>query len=386
MATSRKTVAIVGGGWKRSDDVTEPLARDGFDVRPFPISATALPADTVAVLVLVDSTPEAAAAFTRRCRLEAPTPRPVLWLFDLDAVRYAATGFDAGADVCLVRPVDANILVAQLNVLLRSYAELARGAPKGGNTFDLSERLAKLFRQTDADAALARRAVSAFTPTEPIIAEGWAADRVHAPAARGGVHTFGVRPDGDGLRVALATAVGLGSSTGSVLVEAVTRHLLTSNDSPAAALTDANRRVRELGLPDTSMLAATVGVLSGGTAVLACGGHPPPVFVPADAPASLWHGVGAFLGQSDAGYSDIRGEVGPGERLLLLAGGAAADKRPDVRAAADAHRGGTLDEWVNQVADAVFTPADRDDGFTLLAVGRPADSSGKMLALTEPER
>jgi hypothetical protein len=352
--------------------VAGPLAGGGFAVRAFTLSAAVLPADAAAVFVLVDDTPEEAAAFTRRCRLEAPTPRPVLWLFDLVAVPHATAGFDSGADVCLVRPVDADILVAQVNVLLRSYAELARGVPKGGNTLELNERLAKLFRQTDTDAALARRAVSAFAPTAPISVEGWVGEWVHVPAARGGVHTFGLRENGGGLRVALATAVGLGSTTGSVLVEAVVRHLLTSNESPAAALTDANRRVRDLRLPDTAMLAATVGIMSdGGAVTLACGGHPPPVFVPTDGQAKLWHGVGAFLGQSEAGYSDITGEVGPGERLLLLSGGAAADKRPDVRAAAETHRDGTLGEWVKQVADTAFTPADRDDGFTLLAVGRP---------------
>lgn len=371
MATGRRTVAVVSADGRVPADVAGPLADGGFAVRAFTLSSAVLPADAAAVLVLADDTPDDAAAFTRRCRLEAATPRPVLWLFDLAAVPFAAAGFDAGADVCLVRPVDANILTAQLNVLLRSYVEVSRGVPKGGTGFDLSERLAKLFRQTDADAALARRAVSAFAPTEPIAVEGWAADWVHVPSARGGVHTFGGRKAGGGLRVALATAVGLGHTTGCVLVEAVVGHLLRSNESPAAVLTDANRRVRGLVLPDTAMLAATVGqTADGGAVTVACGGHPPPVFVPADGQAKLWHGVGAFLGQSDAGYSDITGEVGPGERLLLLAGGAAADKRPDVRAAADAHREGTLSEVVKQVADAVFTPTDREYGFTLMSVGR----------------
>jgi hypothetical protein len=71
---------------------------------------------------------------------------------------------------------------------------------------------------------------------------------------------------------------------------------------------------------------------------------------------------------------------------LLLAGGAAADKRPDVRAAAEEHRGGSLAEFVAKVAEVVFSPADRDDGFTLLGIGRTSDSSGKILVPTESER
>lgn len=127
----------------------------------------------------------------------------------------------------------------------------------------------------------------------------------------------------------------------------------------------------QLGLPDTALLAATVGqVDASGKVVVACGGHPPPVFVPADGPARLWHGVGAFLGQADSGYTELSGELTAGERVLLLAGGAAADKRPDVRAAADDHIGKPLGEFVRGVAGAVFTPDDADDGWTLLGVGR----------------
>jgi hypothetical protein len=94
--------------------------------------------------------------------------------------------------------------------------------------------------------------------------------------------------------------------------------------------------------------------------------------------------VGPFLGQSAAGYGELAGELNVGDRLLLLAGGAAADKRPDVRAAADEHIGGSLSDFVQRVSDGVFTPADADDGWTLLAVGRTEAASGTIPALTEP--
>ncbi len=386
MATGKKTVAVITTEREVPPDVAGPLTRGGFAVAAFPFTASSLPTDIAAVLVLVDGPPDAAVAFTRRRRVDAVSPRPILWLFAPDAAHAAPTGYDAGADVCLLRPVDADILVAQVNALLRSYSELSRVVAKGGEAVELSERLGKHFRQTEFDTAFARRTLTTFAPEPPVSLVGVEADWVCRPPSRGGVCTCDVVAVGDGLRFVLLTVGGMGVTTGAALAEALARFLSRPGAEPAAALTDANRRVRQLGLPGTAMLAATVGELHAtGKVVVACGGHPPPVFVPTAGQAKLWHGVGAFVGQSDAGYSDLTGELQPGERLLLLAGGAAADKRPDVRAAADDHRGKSLNDFVRGVTDAVFTPADADDGYTLLAVGRTADSSGTIAALTEPE-
>lgn len=367
----KRIVAVVTAEGTAPVDVAEPLSRGGFGVWPLRFSATGVPGDAAAVLVLADSKPEVAAELTRRCRAEAASPRPVIWLVSPEGAVSASVGLDAGADVCLVRPVDPDLLLAQVNALLRSYTEMSRVAAKGVDPIDLSDRLAKVLRQTDADGAFARRTLAAFAPKDGVKVGVIEADWVHAPASRGGMSTFGVLPTGDGLRFALATAGGLSVTMGTALVEAISRHLITSTTPPAVALTEASRLLREVGLPETAMLAATVGTVDAtGRATVACGGHPPPVFVPAEGMAQLWHGVGAFLGQSDAGYSELTGELRAGERLLLLAGGAAADKRPDVRTAVEDKRGGTLDEFVRAVADAVFSGADADDGYTLLAVGR----------------
>lgn len=387
MSTGKRTLAVVSADGTVPDDVSAPLTRGGFAIRAFPLTVADIPAEVAAVLVVVNDRPDAAVAFTRLCRVEAQSPRPVVWLFDTATVHSAPTGFDSGADVCLVRPVDPDVLLAQVNVLLRSYTELSRVVGRGADRVDLVAKLAKVLRQADADTALARRILSSFPPIEPLTVGQLAAAWVHVPAARGGLNTFGVVPSGDGLRFALCSVGGLGVAGGAALVEAVTRFLLASQTSPVSTVSDASRRVSELALPDAAIVAATVGTInSTGTASVACGGHPAPVFVPADGPAKLWHGVGPFLGQSAGGYSELAGELNPGDRLLLLAGGAAADKRPDVRAAADEHRGGTVSEFVKRISDGVFTPADSDDGYTLLAVGRVERSSGTIPTLTEPER
>lgn len=372
MATGKKTVAVITTDREVPTDVAGPLTRHGYAVAAIPFGG-AIPSDAVAVLVLVDGAPDVAVAFTRRRRVDTTPPRPIVWLFHAADAHSAPTGFDAGADVCLVRPADADVLVAQVNALLRTYSDLSRVVAKGGDTVELSERLSKHFRQTDADTALARRVLTTFAPGSPVALASVEADWVCEMPTRGGVCTCEVVPAADGLRFALCTVGGMSVVTGAALAEALARFLSRPGVSPSAALTEANRRVRQLGLPDAAMLAATVGLVeSTGKVSIACGGHPPPVFAPAHGPARLWHGVGAFLGQSDGSYSALTGDLHPGERVLLLAGGAAADKRPDVRAAADDFPGRPLGEFVRGVAETVFTPADADDGWTLLAAGRAA--------------
>lgn len=365
----KRTLAVVTADGTVPKDVAEPLTRGGFAVRPHLLADPTERAD--AILVLVDSRPELAAAFTRRCRADAQFPRPLFWLFAPAAVAAAPTGFDAGADVCLVRPVDPDVLVSQVNALLRTYADLGRVAARGVDAVDLSERLSRAFRQAEADAGIAHAALTAFTPSTPPPGVAW----VHTPTARGGVNTFAVVSFGEHLRFALSAVGGLRSAAGAVLAEGLLRFLLTVQGEPAEVLTEANRRVLDLSLPEVAVVGATMGEVYGsGRAVVACGGLPPPVQAGTNG-AHLWHGGGAFLGQTAGGYSAISGAVADGEHLLLLAGGAAADKRPDVRAAADEQQGRPLDEFVRAVADAVFSPADAEGGYTLLAVGRSVNAS-----------
>lgn len=367
MGSGKRTVAVVSAEGDLPADVVGPLTRGGYVVAPSSFNSPPH-ADAVAVLVLATIPGDAATAFTRRRRADAGSPRPFVWLFQPDAAHLATTGLNAGADVCLVRPVDADLLLAQVNALVRMYSDLTRIVAKGSDTAELSERLGRQFRQTDTDADFARRTLAAFGPVSPLKSGDCEAAWVHEPPTNRGAHTLAVVPTPSGLRFALVTVGGLSVPTGAALAEALTRHLL-HDDSPAEALTDANRRVRSLGLPDAAVLSATVGEFTTAGVRVACGGHPPPVFVPTEGPARLWHGVGAFLGQSDSGYTELSGELTAGERLLVLGGGAAADKRPDVRAAADEHSGMPLGEFVRSLCDAVFTPADAADGYTLLAVG-----------------
>ena len=64
---------------------------------------------------------------------------------------------------------------------------------------------------------------------------------------------------------------------------------------------------------------------------------PAPVLVRPDTPAEVWVGSGLFLGAGETEYAEMVADLAPGEKLILFGRGA-ADRRPDVREIADAHR------------------------------------------------
>jgi DNA-binding NarL/FixJ family response regulator len=369
MASPQAVVRLVAPAGADTADVVDPLAKAGFATqqqdRPPP----------AVIVVLVDSAPEGAAALTRRLRADtAASPLPVLWLVSADTLSAAPAGLDAGADACLVRPVDGELLVAQVNALLRTHRHLTRFAAKGADARDLTDRLQKLFRQSEADATLARGTARAFAPREPLGVGAVRAAWSHRPAARGGMGVFDVAAGGDGLRFAVADVGGLGPTGGAVAAQAVVRALLRDVEgaTPADALGTANQRLLELNLPDAAVVAAAAGTAhaESGRVTVACGGLPAPVRVPVAGPAGVWHGSGPFLGVSGAAFFDITGDLAPGEKLVLVAGGAGADRRPDVRALAEAHRHLAVRPFADAVATDLLADAHPDDGFTLLAVER----------------
>ncbi len=92
--------------------------------------------------------------------------------------------------------------------------------------------------------------------------------------------------------------------------------------------------------------------------------------LPAAGPAVVWHGSGPFLATTDGPYFDTPGALHPGDKLVLMAGGAGADRRPDVREMADRHRHLPAAEFAEVVAKELVADAHPDDGFTLLAIER----------------
>lgn len=346
-------------------DIIDPLRAAGFSVGARSAS-DGVSAQPAVVLIAGGSADDGLDAIRRVRADTARSPVPVLWMLDETAIPSATAGLDAGADVCLVRPAADELLVAQVHALARSrrYLPPAEVVPDGD-----AQQLQKQFRRVETDAELMRGVASAFRPRSPVQIGTLTAAWDHRPTAGCGV--LDLTAAGGAIRVVLVHVGGLGVVSGAAVAEAVARFLAreVQSNSPSAVLTLANLRLNELALPDAAVLSASVVVVDdSGKVTAACGGSPSPVLVPPDGSAVVWHGSGPFLNAAGGGWFDQTGDLPPGAKLVLLGGGAGADRRPDVRALAETHRGLAAEAFVAAVT-AELHP-DPDDRPTLLAVER----------------
>jgi len=349
--------------------VVEPLRRAGYAVW----AGDAAPGEPYAVLVqLVADAPEAAAAFTRRTRADGThAPKPILWLLTEATLTHAATGLDAGAEACLVHPVDGDLLCAQVNALLRTQQQLSRFAAQGDGASDLTARLQKAFRTAETEAALAQAIQTVCRPPvvpHPGVRVAWHS----APTLHGGASSFDIMrlPDG-ALAWVLVDAGGCGPVAGGLLTQVIRAELLRNIAmlEPGAALTLVNERLRTLPLSERTMLSAAVGKLRDTGVSLASAALPAPLCKPRDGDVRAWHGSGPFLGSTSTIYGTLTGELPAGTRLVLLGGPASADCRPDVREwlnAVEQHQ--TPEECVQMLAQKIATRPGTDaaDGLTVL--------------------
>ena len=392
MSSPKSMILVVAPPGANTSSLTEPLSVAGFAVELQPLlSPTTGPTPSIVsvegagrrgspvlalVVVTVPSAPQVAAAFTHRLRADRTSSLlPVLWVLTDDTRSATADGLDAGADVCLTQPVDGPLLVAQVNALLRTQSTLTRFVSRGADSQDLTERLQKLYQATKADAALARHAVTAFRPRESVRMGPFVASWHHRPAIHGSGGLFDLWAGTDDIRFLLIEVGGLSAAVGAAVATSVAQLLMRElSASPRAALNVAHRRLTELPLPDAAVVSAMVGVVhtATGRVTVACGGLPSPVLVPAIGSAGVWQGSGPFLNSPGAEYHDLTGELSPGEKLVVMAGGAVADRRPDVRVAAESQRTLSGQSFAVAVGAELLSSADPDDGFTLMVIERQA--------------
>ncbi len=348
------------GPWVRASRVGQVSNLPGQD---------AILPHTPAVVLIAGGSADDGLDAVRRVRADtARSPVPVLWLLDDATVSAATAGLEAGADVCLVRPTGDELLVAQVHALVRSRRHLP---PIETAPDDAAGQLGKLLRRAEANDELMRGIATAFRPRSPVRVGSLTAAWEHHPTSGCGV--LDVTAAGGVVRVVLVHIGGLGPISGTAVAEAVARFLAreVQSNPPAAALTVANLRLRELTLPDAAVVSASAAVVDdSGRVTVACGGSPSPVLVPPSGSAVGWHGSGPFLNAAGGGWFDQTGDLPPGAKLVLLGGGAGADRRPDVRALAETHRGLPAEAFVSAVTAELH--ADPDDGPTLLAVERGA--------------
>ncbi|MFO0797403.1 MAG: SpoIIE family protein phosphatase [Gemmataceae bacterium] len=294
-------------------DPTAALPAAGFDVVAHALGSTP-PVDfaAVAVAVVVAEPVPAAAAQTRRWRAElADEHVPVVWL--VTRPEAVPVGLDAGADVCLLQPVEPAHLAAQLRSLARTRAAAARVGTRAAEARLLGDQLRQAYARLDAERELARRVHQSALPNE--LPDGVTVCR----RGRAGFHDARRLPDG---RVAflVGDVPGRGGTAGSLLGLLVLRAAFPpgAEPDPAAALVRVNQALLALCLDDPPLVALLAGVADHESVTVARAGLTAPVWLPASGEPAAWSAPGPFLGTAEASYPALTRRGG---RLLVSTAG-----------------------------------------------------------------
>jgi len=323
--------------------------------------------DGVAVVLLESSIDPASLRFAGSMRTDtAVAPVPLLWLVpDSNDIPGA---LDAGADVALPADTPPGQLVAQVRSLIRVWEQSLRLGSRGVDTRTTNERLRKVFLQADQDAEFARRIIADFSRIQQHTSNEYRLAVSHRPATHGSVDFHDAIVNDGSLTILLVNLAGLGTVTGTLAAGFVMVNLLrldVGNAKPTELMLKLNQRLLALPLPESAVVSATVARidLNTGAVAVACAGLPAPVQVPTTGPASVWHGSGPFLGIAETTFPEVTGQLQPGEKLLLLGGTDAAERRPDVRAAASTIIALDAQAYVEALAEETLSET---GGYTLV--------------------
>lgn len=320
----------------------------------------------VAAAVVVADPAAAAAAQTRRWRAElADEFVPIIWL--VERAEAVPPGLEAGADVCLVQPVEPAHLAAQVRALARTRTSAARVFARAAEARLLGDQLRQAFARLDAERDLARRVHRAALPVE--LPAGVAV--CHRPRGRCGADFYDVRRVGGAVAFLVGDVPGRGGATGSLLGLLALRAAFPPGEAtfdPAAALARVNRELLTLGLDDPPLVALLAGVADGEAITVARAGLPAPVWLPADGECETWSEPGPFLGTAEATYPALSRALTPGDRLVVATDGAGGTDA--LLAATDRHRQVTGAAFAEAVATDVLPAAPEGEDLTVLAVGR----------------
>lgn len=371
-----------------ADDLRVTLTDAGFKVAGHTLGAAPAVdfANVVAAVVEVGERADLAVAQTRRWRGELGDRLvPVLWVLPFPSAEIAAKGLDAGADACLVRPIDPAVFVAQVRALARTHTTAARVAERAAEARLLGDQLQKAYARLDGELDMARRVQRAFLPrTLPEV--GAARFAVcHRPRSRIGGDFYDVRRvDERHVGFVLGDVLGTGSAAGGLLgllvnLSAPFKEIAGNHYRlvpPDEVLTRVNRELIGLGLDDPPLVAMLAGVVNAddGSVTVARAGLPAPVYVPASGDPETWSVPGPFLGTADTTCPPREGRLHPGDKLVIGTDGTrpegttAAGGADVLAEVAGRHRGLTGQAFADAVARELLPHVRHPDDFTLLVV------------------
>jgi len=310
-----------------------PLQAAGFTIVDHILgSPAAIDFEEVTVAIVeVGDRPDAAAAQTRRWRIErGDVHLPVIWVLPVASAEQHTLALDSGADVCLALPLEVAVLTAQVRAGVRQQAAFAHQYARGGEARFLGEQLQKTQRDFELAQNLARLVQQMMLPRTLPIFEGVRITVGHDPRGRSGGDFYDVaRLDADHLGVFLADTVGPASGIASLIgtyarLSVPTREAATDPlPSPDRVLAQVHQNLLALGLDDPPFVAMCYIQMNlrTGEVTFARAGLPPPVYLPTSGPPVVWLTPGPYLGSFPAEYTTGQGHLEVGDRLLLSSDG-----------------------------------------------------------------
>jgi serine phosphatase RsbU (regulator of sigma subunit) len=330
--------------------------------------------------VIIDGTdPTAAAQQIARLRPTGELCMPILWIGPV------ADGLAAGADAALAPPVEPEVLVRQVQALVRMQVARERLAQRAAEAAHHNQRLQQLYRQMDRDVELARRLQRNLLPRVlPDVGQIRFAV-CHRPRSRVGGDFYDVmRLDEDHIAFYLADAL-TGEATASGLLTVYLRRSIQAKEivgrsyrlvPPGEVLLRLHRELAALGLTDQPHLTVTYGLINcrDGLLSLARAAAPPPVYVPREGPPEVWPEAGPFLGVLEGDYTGRTTQLYPGDKLVLATDGLHSAEEPCldiarlVATAVEPHRRRPVQQFTDAVSRDLLARTRQPDDFTLLTL------------------
>jgi sigma-B regulation protein RsbU (phosphoserine phosphatase) len=367
-------------------ELRRQLADSGLSLTDHLLGGHDLPEVHGCRLVVIDGRRQAPAALElcRHLRTRFDDFVPILFVTDDSSPANRIATLEAGADAYLLAPLAPGELLAQGRALLRIKDSHDGLAGRAAEVHRINTRLRQLHQQIDHELRLAQRIQSSLLPQTmpqvPRLQFG-----VHyAPRDRVGGDFYDVfRLDEShvGLYVADAMGHGVPASLLTIFVKQGVRAKEVFGNQyrlvpPGEVLERLNRNLLEQELPQSSFITMAYCLLNhrDGSVQFARGGHPYPLYVPAEGELQLWQQEGLLLGVVEAAFPTRICRLAPGDKVLLYSDGIDTAQwkghppgQPSLLASAAQHRHLPVRDFVDAVACDLFGGQAQPDDLTLLA-------------------
>jgi serine phosphatase RsbU (regulator of sigma subunit) len=375
--------------------VGDPASNDAkasFEAAGFPVTAVAYtgidPSEVAkAQLVVLDVTPQTATsaqALCRRWRIDLGEQYvPILWMCFDQHPALLSGGLDAGADVCLARPIAPEVLLAQSKALLRVQHMNSRLAGRASEAQQINQRLQQAYQQIDADLEMSRRIHRGFLPRTLPNVHQTVFSVCYRPRSRiGGDFYDVIRLDEEHVGIYVADAMARGLPASSLLSIYVKKSLRLKEITgrsyrlvpPNEVLNGLNRELVALGLPEPPFVTMLYLQLNcrDGVVSFARASHPLPLYVPASGDLGYWSASGTLLGVFEAEFPIERKQLQPGDKLIVCSDGVLADNPAPgqdlLLETVAKYRDQPLQSFLDQVSREMLLASRNSEDFTMIGV------------------